>query len=154
LLGFVSKKGIGFFSSQISEQIFAMVFRFIQGLLRENVKTKYSVFLPNLFYIFIIVLLSNVIGMVPYSFTVTSAFVFTFFLAFQHFIGLTFLGVLIHKAKTFIFFLPSGVPFVISPPLSIIELISYIARPFSLGIRLFANMMAGHSLLKILIGFV
>lgn len=126
---------------------------FIHGLCQENLKTKYSYFLNNMVFLFSFILISNLIGMFPYTVTVTSAFVLTFFLSFQFFFGLSTFAVLHHRSKVLGFFLPSGVPLLIAPFLAVIELISYLARVLSLAIRLFANIMAGHSLLKILAGF-
>lgn len=102
---------------------------------------------------FLLIATLNLIGMVPYAFTVTSHIIVTFSLAFMFFIGINLRAIIDQKFNYFNLFLPSGAPVVIRPFLVIIELISYIARVFSLSIRLFANMMAGHTLLKILIGF-
>lgn len=107
-----------------------------------------------LFFCFLIVAGMNMSGMIPYAFTVTSHIVITLTMSIMLFVGLNIRAM---KDQTFSFmalFLPSGTPAVIKPFLVVIELISYIARAFSLAIRLFANMMAGHTLLKILIGFV
>ena len=102
---------------------------------------------------FLLIASLNLIGMVPYAFTVTSHIIVTFSLAFMFFVGINLRAIIDQKFHFFNLFLPSGAPVVIRPFLVIIELISYIARVFSLSIRLFANMMAGHTLLKILIGF-
>jgi len=88
--------------------------------------------------------------MVPYTFTLTSHLFFTFTLALSVFIGINIIGVRKLKLHFFQLFFPSGVPLVMGPFLIVIELISYIARVFSLAIRLFANIMSGHTLLKIL----
>jgi ATP synthase subunit 6 len=93
------------------------------------------------------------VGLIPYSFTLTSSFVVTFFLALTHFIGINIIAIVERKWEFANMFLPSGVPLIIAPLLVPIEFTSYIARVFSLSIRLFANMMSGHALLKILIGF-
>ncbi len=108
---------------------------------------------PWLLFTFLIVTTTNLVGMIPYSFTVTSHIVVTFSLAFILFIGINIEAVLSKQSNFFGLFLPSTAPTAISFFLVIIELISYVARVFSLAIRLFANMMAGHTLLKILIGF-
>jgi ATP synthase subunit 6 len=96
---------------------------------------------------------SNLVGLIPYSFTITSSFIVTFFLALSHFIGINIIGIVERRWEFASLFLPSGVPSEISFLLVPIEFVSYIARVFSLSIRLFANMMSGHALLKILIGF-
>jgi len=104
------------------------------------------------FYFFSIAGL-NLVGMIPFAFTVTSHIIVTFTLSFTLFVGINLRAVIDKQFGFFSLFLPSGAPIVIAPFLVVIELISYIARVFSLAIRLFANMMAGHTLLKILIGF-
>ena len=104
-------------------------------------------------FCFMIIVSINLIGIVPYAFTVTSHIIVTFSLSFILFIGINIRAILDKKYSFFQLFLPSGAPGIITPFLIIIELISYIARVFSLAIRLFANIMAGHTLLKILIGF-
>jgi len=96
---------------------------------------------------------ANLIGMIPFTFTITSHIIVTFCLSFCLFVGINIRSVIDKQVSFFALFLPSGAPLLIAPFLVLIELISYIARVFSLAIRLFANMMAGHSLLKILIGF-
>jgi len=112
-----------------------------------------QLYFPWLVFIFLIIAMLNLVGMIPYAFTVTSHIVVTFTLSFTLFIGINIRAILDKQLEFMALFLPSGAPFVIAPFLIIIELISYIARVFSLAIRLFANMMAGHTLLKILIGF-
>ena len=91
--------------------------------------------------------------MIPYGFTVTSSLAITFSAALATFIGVNITGVKIHEFGFLALFLPPGCPASISPLIVLIETVSYIARVFSLSIRLFANMMAGHTLLKILAGF-
>ena len=135
---------------------FIFILNFIESLLRENVTSSnkfLQVYFPYIFIIFFFVLQSNFIGMVPYSFTLTSSLIVTFSLALGTFVGLNIVGILIHKLAFLALFLPPGTPIVIAPFIVCIEFISYIARVFSLSIRLFANMMAGHTLLKILAGF-
>jgi F-type H+-transporting ATPase subunit a len=105
------------------------------------------------FFLFCYILLANMVGLIPYSFTPTSSFVITFFLALSYFIGINILSIFKNEWKTPNLFLPSGVPLAIAPFLILIEIVSYLAKVFSLSIRLFANMMSGHALLKILIGF-
>lgn len=132
------------------------ILNFIENLLKENVTSTHrflQVYFPYIFVIFFFVLQSNFIGMIPYSFTLTSSLMITFSLALGTFIGLNIIGLLIHKFSFLALFLPPGTPTVIAPFIVCIEFISYIARVFSLSIRLFANMMAGHTLLKILAGF-
>lgn len=126
---------------------------FLRTLLKENLNsTKYNFYIYIL-GIFYFITISNVIGMIPYSFTLTSHLTITFFIAFCTFVGINLVAVHEHGINTFDLFLPSGTPLPVIPFLVVIELISYIARVFSLSIRLFANMMSGHTLLKILSGF-
>ena len=91
--------------------------------------------------------------MVPYSFTITSHIFVTFSLALTLFIGINIIAIRIHKLEFFGFFLPQGAPLVFAPLFIAIEIMSYLSRVFSLSIRLFANMMSGHALLKIIAGF-
>jgi ATP synthase subunit 6 len=97
---------------------------------------------------------SNLLGMLPYSMTVTSHLILTLFFSLAFFIGNNIVGVCYHTQSFFALFLPEGVPLLIIPFLILIEYVSYISRIFSLAIRLFANMLSGHILLKILISFV
>jgi len=94
------------------------------------------------------------IGMLPYSFTVTSHIIVTLVLAVVDFIGVTIIGFVKHGIKYLELFVPKGVPVVLLPLIVIIEIISYLSRPVSLSVRLFANMMAGHTMLKVFGGFV
>lgn len=126
---------------------------FSRMLIIENIGIKYIKYLALIFYLFLFIFLANIIGMIPYSFTVTSHFIFTFGIAFIFFFGATFTGFIKHKLHFFGLFLPEGAPIFIMPFIVTIEIISYLARVFSLSIRLFANMMAGHTLLNILAWF-
>ena len=92
--------------------------------------------------------------MLPYSFTVTSHIIITFVLAAVVFVGVTIIGFVKHGIKYLELFVPKGVPIVLLPLIVIIEIISYLSRPVSLSVRLFANMMAGHTMLKVFGGFV
>ena len=97
---------------------------------------------------------SNMVGMLPYSFTTTSHIIVTFVLAAIVFIGVTIIGFVKHGIKYLELFVPKGVPIVLLPLIVVIEIISYLSRPVSLSVRLFANMMAGHTMLKVFGGFV
>ena len=94
------------------------------------------------------------IGMLPYAFTVTSHIIVTFILASIIFVGVTIIGFTKHGIGYLKLFVPSGVPIVLLPLIVVIEIISYLSRPVSLSVRLFANMMAGHTMLKVFGGFV
>lgn len=133
-----------------------IVYDFVLNLVNEQISGSTSVkqrFFPIVFTTFSFLLFCNLIGMIPYSFTVTSHFVITLGLAFALFIGVTIVGFQFHGLHFFSLLLPQGVPLILAPFLVLLELISYCFRAVSLGIRLFANMMAGHSLVKILSGF-
>src|SRR6201995_4559193 len=110
-------------------------------------------FFPLIFSLFIYILINNLVGMVPYSFAPTSHFIVTFSISFTVVIGATILGFQIHALKFFSLFVPSGCPLGLLPLLVLIEFISYLARNVSLGLRLAANVLAGHMLLNILSGF-
>lgn len=129
------------------------LYSFILNMVMENVGKEGLKYFPLIFSLFTFILIANLLGMIPYSFTVTSHIIITFGLSLSIFIGVTLIGFYTHKIHFFSILLPSGTPLVLSFFLVIIELISYVARAFSLAIRLFANLMSGHSLLKILAGF-
>lgn len=129
-------------------------YEFIAGLIKDTVGAEGRKYFPFIFTIFMFVLICNLLGMVPYSFTVTSHIVVTFALAAVVFIGVTILGFVKHGFHFFSFFVPPGVPIAMWPLLVPIEVISYLSRPISLSVRLFANMLAGHTLLKVFAGFI
>jgi len=133
--------------------IFEYFYNFCKSLVKENINEENFKYLSLILTSFFLILGSNLIGMVPYSFTLTSHIFFTFSVALVVFIGLNIIGYEKHGIHFLNLFLPNGAPLLLAPLLVIIELVSYIARVFSLSIRLFANMMSGHTLLKILAGF-
>lgn len=127
---------------------------FIANMLRDNVGNAGRPYFPFIFCVFMFVLFGNMLGMLPYSFTFTSHIVVTFALAFFIFVGVTLIAIVKHKLHFFSLFMPPGVPIYMAPILIPIELISYLSRPVSLAVRLFANMLAGHTLLKVFAGFI
>lgn len=129
------------------------LYNLVKTVLKSNLVTQRYWYFNILFFLFFVILISNLVGLLPYSFTCTSSFVMTFWLALAHFMAVTLIGIVKSKWNFASNFLPSGVPLAVAPLLIPIELISYLARVFSLSIRLFANMMSGHALLKILLGF-
>nr|QXE43971.1 ATP synthase subunit 6 [Gnetum montanum]BDC46341.1 ATPase subunit 6 [Gnetum hainanense] len=154
---FVTKNGGGNLVPNAWQSSVELIYDFVLNLVNEqigglsgNVKQK---FFPCIFVTFTFLLFCNLQGMIPYSFTVTSHFIITLGLSFSIFIGITIVGFHINGLHFFSFLLPAGVPLPLAPFLVLLELISYCFRALSLGIRLFANMMAGHSLVKILSGF-
>nr|AHX02443.1 ATP synthase F0 subunit 6 [Ceramium japonicum] len=123
------------------------------NIVKDNLGSKGEVYFPFIFALHLFLLFCNLIGMIPYSFTVTSHIVFTFSLALFIFIGINIIGLKTHGLLFFSLFLPRGVPLIIVPLLITIEFLSYIVKVFTLSIRLFANMTSGHTLLKIIAGF-
>jgi F-type H+-transporting ATPase subunit a len=131
-----------------------MSYEFIAGMIRDNVGGAGKAYFPFVFSLFMFVLFGNLIGMVPYSFTFTSHIAVTFALAAFIFIGVTVIALARHGWHFFTFFAPKGMPLALQMLLVPIEVISYLIRPMTLSIRLFANMMAGHTMLVIFAGFV
>ena len=136
------------------QSIVELGYEFIANMLQENVGSAGRKYFPFVFTLFMFILFSNLLGMVPYSFTVTSHIIVTFALALVVFLGVTVIGFARHGAHFLRFFVPAGVPVVLLPLLVPIEILSYLIRPVSLSVRLFANMMAGHTMLKVFAGFV
>ena len=131
-----------------------ILYNFISKMISDTAGKKAKPYFSFVFSLFIFILFCNMVGMLPYSFTVTSHIIVTLTFAIFIFIGVTILGFIIHGFKYLKIFVPSGVPMVLLPIISIIEIISYLSRPISLSVRLFANMMAGHTMLKVFGGFV
>ena len=129
-------------------------YTFVAKMINDTAGSSAKSFFPFIFTLFMFVLFANMVGMLPYSFTVTSHIIVTFVLAAIVFIGVTILGFIKHGFKYLQLFVPKGVPIVLLPLIVIIEIISYLSRPVSLSVRLFANMMAGHTMLKVFGGFV
>lgn len=128
------------------------IFASINSMVKEQLGKE--IYLPFIYSTFIFILIANLIGNVPYSYTITSSIIVSIGLSFTLIIGVTILGLSIHKIHFFSFFIPAGTPLALVPLLVLIELLSYSARAFSLGIRLFANLCAGHTLMKILSTFL
>ena len=127
---------------------------FIAQLLKDTVGEQGRKYFPFVFTIFMFVLIGNMVGMLPYSFAFTSHIIVTFALAAVVFIGVTILGFAKHGMQFFSFFVIPGLPWYMLPLLIPIEVISYLSRPISLSVRLFANMLAGHTLIKVFAMFV
>ena len=129
-------------------------YEFVANLLRDTVGNEGRKYFPFVFTLFMFILFGNMLGMIPYSFTFTSHIIVTFAMALIVFIGVTILGFLKHGFHFFSFFVPPGVSIVLWPLMIPIEIISYLSRPISLAVRLFANLTAGHTMLKVFAGFV
>ena len=127
---------------------------FIANLIKDTVGSEGRPYFPFIFTVFMFVLFGNLFGMLPYTFTFTSHIVVTFTMALFVFLGVTLIAIAKHKMRFFTFFMPPGVPMYMAPILIPIEIISYLSRPISLSVRLFANMLAGHTLMKVFAGFV
>ena len=127
---------------------------FIANLIKDTVGSEGRPYFPFIFTVFMFVLFGNLFGMLPYTFTFTSHIVVTFTMALFVFLGVTLIAIAKHKMRFFTFFMPPGVPLYMAPILIPIEIISYLSRPISLSVRLFANMLAGHTLMKVFAGFV
>ncbi len=136
------------------QNVVEMTYELIANMVRGNVGPDGMRYLPIVFSLFLFVMLSNLLGMLPFSFTVTSHIIVTFALAAFIFIGVTLIGLIRHGLHFFSLFLPSGTPLWLAPLMVPIEVFAYLARPLTLSVRLAANMMAGHITLKVIAGFV
>jgi F-type H+-transporting ATPase subunit a len=136
------------------QSIAELSYEFIANMLQENVGSAGRQYFPFIFTLFMFILFANVLGMIPYSFTPTSHIIVTFAMAAVVFIGVTAIGFMRHGAHFLSLFVPKGVPWPLLLLLVPIEVLSYFIRPVSLSLRLFANMMAGHTMLKVFGGFV
>jgi len=134
--------------------IVEIIYKAILSMIVTNIDRAHGqLFFPLFFSIFFFIICVNLIGLIPYSFTLTSHIIVTFSLSFFFFVGINIICIRLHGLKFFSLFLPSGTSVVLGLLLVPIELISYVFKPISLSIRLFANMMAGHTLLKVIAGF-
>jgi F-type H+-transporting ATPase subunit a len=135
------------------QSVAEMSYEFVADMVETNAGHGAEPYFPFVFTLFMFVLFSNFLGLIPYSFTVTSQIIVTFALAAAVFIGVTIIGFVKHGAHFLRLFVPEGVPMILLLLLVPIELLSYFIRPFTLSIRLFANMLAGHTMLAIFGGF-
>jgi F-type H+-transporting ATPase subunit a len=129
-------------------------YEFVHDLVTGQVGDEGRRFFPFVFSLFMFVLFGNLIGLLPFAFTFTSHIAVTFTLAMVVFILVTLVAFAIHGTKFFGYFFPEGAPKVLAPLIIPIEVISYLSRPVSLSVRLFANMVAGHVMLKVFATFV
>lgn len=137
------------------QSIAELSYSFVADMVRDNVGNEGRKYFPIIFTIFMFVLFGNLLGMTPYiGFTFTSHIAVTITLAMAVFIGVTLIGIARHGLHFFTFFVPGGVPKLMLPLLVPIEIISYLSRPVSLSIRLFANMTAGHTMMKVFAAFI
>jgi F-type H+-transporting ATPase subunit a len=130
-----------------------MTYEFVANLLDESAGHHARRYFPIIFSLFMFILFGNLVGLIPWSFTYTSHIIITFAMAGTVFVLLTLLAIFRHGARFLTFFVPEGTPIWLMPLLVPIELLSYLSRPISLSIRLFANMMAGHTMLFVFASF-
>jgi F-type H+-transporting ATPase subunit a len=136
------------------QSIVELAYDFVASMIRTNVGSDGRPYFPFIFSLFMFILFGNMLGMLPYSFTFTSHLAVTLGMALVVFIGTTVIAFAKHGFRFFSFFLPHGTPWYVAPLLVPIEILSYFTRPVSLSLRLFANMTAGHTLLKVFGGFI
>ncbi len=130
-----------------------MIYQFVANMVRENLGPKGREYFPLIFTLFMVVLLGNSLGLIPYSFTYTSHLIVTATLALIIFLTVLIIGVFRHGVHFMSLFVPPGAPVWLFPLIVPIEILSFLVRPITLSVRLFANMMAGHLVLKVFAGF-
>jgi F-type H+-transporting ATPase subunit a len=141
--------GLGHKFMLCMESLFGSVLQ----LVKNQVGPTGQFYFPAIYSLFLFILFLNLVGLIPYSFTATAHFAFTLGLSSTIVLGVTFLGLKLHGFHFFSLFLPAGTPLALVPLLTLIETVSYVARAFSLGVRLSANMIAGHILLNLFSSF-
>lgn len=129
-----------------------VMYEFVAEMIRDNVGKEGRPYFPFIFTLFMFILFSNLLGLIPYSYTTTSQIVVTFAMALFIFIAVTIIAIAKHGFHFITFFIPPGAPKPLLPLIFVIEVISYFIRPVSLSVRLFANMLAGHTMLKVFAG--
>lgn len=154
LVGLFIYSSNGIFIKNKFQKVVLLLFYFLIGIIQDSVFIKKYSFILLFYVIFLFIFLSNILGMVPYSMTTTSHLILTLYFSLSFFLGNNLIGIFYHKQNFFVLFLPEGIPVALIPALILIEYVSYISRIFSLALRLFANMLSGHILLKILICFI
>ena len=153
LIYFSSKNNSFFFIPHIWQVFIELLNELVSSLLYDNLNDQGEKYFPFVGLIFNFIVLVNLVGLIPYSFTVTSHLIITFSLSLSIFIGVNIICVKLYKLHMLSLFLPANTSFGLSLLLVPIEFVSYIFKPISLGVRLFANLMAGHTLLKVIVGF-
>ena len=148
-----SDDNTGFLIPNNWQNIVESVYDTVSQLLFDNLNLEGEKYFPFISVLFLYILLMNLVGLIPYSFTVTSHLIVTFTLSFSIFIGINIICLNIYKFEMLSLFIPSNTSFGLALLLVPIEFVSYIFKPISLGVRLFANLMAGHTLLKVIVGF-
>ena len=136
------------------QSIAEMSYEFVAGLIRDTAGRQGMQFFPFVYAIFVFILILNLLGLLPFAFTVTSHIIITFAMALGVFMTVIAVGIAKHGLGFLRLFVPSGIPIWLVPFIAVIEVFSFLTRPFSLGLRLFANMLAGHLILKVFAGFI
>jgi F-type H+-transporting ATPase subunit a len=136
------------------QSVAELSYEFIANMIRDNVGQDGRKYFPFIFTLFMFVFFGNMLGMIPYSFTYTSHIIVTFAMALVVFVGVTVVGFQKHGIRFLGFLMPTGIPVFMAPLIIPIEVLSYFTRPVSLALRLFANMTAGHTMLKVFASFV
>lgn len=142
-----------FFVPNTWQVLLELIYETISQLLFDNINFEGEKYFPFISVLFTFILFCNLIGLIPYSFTITSHLIITFTLSLSIFIGVNIICIQKYKIHMLSLFIPSNTSFGLALLLVPIEFISYIFKPISLGVRLFANLMAGHTLLKVIVGF-
>ncbi|MFH1157680.1 MAG: F0F1 ATP synthase subunit A [Pseudomonadota bacterium] len=135
------------------QNVSEILYEFVFGMVNDNLGHDGKKYFPFVFSVFMIVLMGNLLGLIPYAFTFTSHIIVTGALALTVFAVATGVGIACHGLHFFSLFLPRGLPWMLAPLIVAIEVVSYLSRPISLSVRLFANMVAGHTMLKVFAGF-
>lgn len=147
------KEASFYFVANSWQKIIEFISEITAQLVSDTITKDNEKFFPLISVLFNFILFSNLLGLIPYSFTATSHLFVTFILSFSVFIGINLITIKKYGLKTFSLFCPANTSFFLALVLVPIEFVSYIAKPISLGVRLFINLMAGHTLLKVIIGF-
>lgn len=150
LIGYFNNKTKLYIIPSNWQYLLESLYKFILSIITDQIGNEGKKYFTLLTTIFVFILLSNLLGMIPYTLTVTSHPIITLGFALSLFIGITVIGLVKHGLHFFHLFVPKGVPAVIIPMIVLIEILGYLTRPVSLGVRLFANMFAGHTLLNII----
>jgi F-type H+-transporting ATPase subunit a len=136
------------------QSVVELSYEFVANTIRTSAGSEGMKFFPLVFSLFMFIFVSNIVGIIPYTFTVSSHIIVTFSLALLVFLTVILYGIYKNGLKFFKLFVPSGIPVVILPLVVLIEIISFFSRPISHSVRLFANMLAGHVTLKVFASFV
>jgi len=153
-LFFLKKNNVYFYYvPNMNQQFFELLSKIPMQLVYSNLNKSGEVFYPFICFLFFLIISCNLIGLIPYSFTLTSHIAITFLLSFSVFIGINIIGYKKHHFALFSLIIPANSSINLALILVPIEFVSYIAKPISLGMRLFINLMAGHTLLKVILGF-